>query len=164
MQMPENGVVPPPSADSAPTDPGRVLALDLGEKRIGVAISDPTRLVARRLALFNRRSRQEDAAEIGRLIAQHHATLLIIGLPTRLDGSDSPQTAWVRDYSAALAAILPVPVLFQEETLTTTEARANRAALTSRRNSRRQHAPVDDLAAAFILQRWLDNNQGAGNR
>lgn len=138
--------------------PGRVLALDLGEKRIGVAISDPLRQVARSLTILPRCSRAEDAAAIGRLIAEHTVTLVVVGLPTYLDGRDSAQTAWVRDYAAVLAAQIAIPLVLHDETLTTAEARANLRARSGvgRRSGRRPAQPVDAVAAAHILQRFLD--------
>ncbi|MGB4868784.1 MAG: Holliday junction resolvase RuvX, partial [Candidatus Promineifilaceae bacterium] len=80
---------------------GRVLGLDLGEKRIGVAVSDATRTIATTLAVIKRTSRQDDFAQIGRFIAEQQANLVVVGLPVMLDGHEGEKAAWVRDYAAA---------------------------------------------------------------
>ena len=82
---------------------GRVMALDLGEKRIGVALSDPTRTIASAHSVLTRKSRLEDSARYAHLIAENGVTLLVLGLPITLGRQEGTRAAWVRDYAADLA-------------------------------------------------------------
>jgi len=143
---------------------GRVLALDLGEKRIGVAVSDATRTIATPLALIKRTSRQEDFAQIGRLLAEQQANLLVVGLPIMLDGSEGVKAAWVRDYAAALHEALNVPLAFTDEAFTTVQAEGSLRARGQKGRKIRQN--VDAVAATLILQAFLDtqaNNPQSAN-
>lgn len=134
---------------------GRVMAIDLGEKQIGIALSDPTRMLARGHLVFARQSRKEDFARYQAIIAEKKVTLVVVGLPTHLDGSESRQSAWVRDYSAEFSAQLAIPLIFQGEHYTTNLARAT---MIARRQSRRsRQTQKDAVAAAHILQQYLDS-------
>ena len=134
--------------------PGPVMALDLGEKRIGIALSDPTRTIAAPYAVIGRKSRAEDVARYAQLIAERKVTLLVIGLPITLAGEEGQRAAWVRNYAATLAEQLPVPILFHDESLTTIEAETSLRAQGKR--GRKVKEQVDAVAAAIILQSWLD--------
>ncbi len=129
----------------------RYLALDLGEQRIGVAISD-TAMLARPLEIFRRTSRAADFAHIGALVAKHQIDVVIIGLPLNMDGSAGRQAAWVTDYGAALATTLNLPVHFWDERLTSEEA----ADITRRLGKSPRRGTLDAIAAAVILQSYLD--------
>ena len=133
---------------------GRVMALDLGEKRIGVAISDELRLVAQSYAVIKRKSRKEDYTRYQNIIAEQKITLLVIGLPITLGGEDSQKTTWVRDYAADLGKHIDIPIEFWDESLTTVEAEASLRARNIRGKKARER--VDAVAAAFILQNYLD--------
>jgi len=137
----------------------RALALDLGEKRIGVAISDALGMVARPLEIFLRTSRKADFAHIGALVVAHQVDAVIVGLPLNMDGSEGRQAAWVRDYSAALAETLTVPVHLWDERLTSEEAAdILRARGASRRGKSTAKGTLDAVAAAVILQSYLDSH------
>lgn len=133
---------------------GRVMALDLGEKRIGVALSDTTRTIASPHSVVKRASRAEDYARYARLIAAHDVTLLVIGLPITLGGQEGQRAAWVRDYAAGLAEFVATPVVYWDESLTTVEATA--ALHAQGRRGKRVKERVDAVAAALILQSYLD--------
>lgn len=133
---------------------GRVLALDLGEKRIGVAVSDATRTIATPLAVVKRTSRQADFAAIGRLLAEQQANLLVVGLPVMLDGREGEKAAWVRHYAADLQAQLGIPLAFTDEAFTTVQAENSLRDRGQTGRKIRQH--VDAVAAALILQSYLD--------
>lgn len=138
--------------------PGRVLAIDLGEKRIGLAISDPLRLVARPYAVIQRRSRREDFERIGTIIEAESVVLIVMGLPIPLSGVEGQRAAWVRDYTAELATHLTVPIIMLDESFST-----KRAAASLREqglDARRQRERIDAVAAAFILQDFLDGQAG----
>jgi putative holliday junction resolvase len=133
---------------------GRVLALDLGEKRIGVAVSDETRTIARSHSVLMRTSRLADFEKIGRIIDEEGVTLVVVGLPVHLDGREGQKAAWVRDYTAALANHLNVAAELWDEALTTVAAQES---MRQRGQSRRkQRQWIDAVAAAFILQSYLE--------
>ena len=131
----------------------RALALDLGERRIGVAVSDALGMAARPLEIFSRTSRKADFAHICALVAAHQVDVVIVGLPFNMDGSEGRQAAWVRDYSAALAETLAVPVKFWDERLTSEEA----ADILHAQGKSAAKGTVDAVAAAVILQSYLDS-------
>ena len=141
-----------------PRPTGRIMALDLGEKRIGVALSDPTRVIASPHSVLTRKSRLEDAARYNHLIAENGVTLLVVGLPITLGGQERERAAWVRDYAADLAERLPVPIAFWDESLSTVEAQA--ALRAQGRRGKKLRERVDAVAAAVILQSYLDAQRG----
>ncbi|HSO26894.1 MAG TPA: Holliday junction resolvase RuvX [Anaerolineales bacterium] len=119
-----------------------------------MAVSDATRTIATALAVINRTSRQADFAQIGRLLAEQQANLLVVGLPVMLDGSEGEKAAWVRDYAAALQEALQVSVVFTDEAFTTVQAENSLRARGHKGPKIRQN--VDAVAAALILQSYLD--------
>ncbi len=143
------------SAQERSTGPGsRVLALDLGEKRIGVAISDEGWMLARSLTVLKRRSRQQDFERISRIVGEQDVSLVVVGLPLLASGQEGDKAAWVRDYSDDLQKHLALPVQFWDESYTTVRAEASLRERGIRGKRRRMR--VDAAAAAFILQSYLD--------
>lgn len=140
--------------DGRLTIKGRVMALDLGEKRIGVAVSDPTRTIAKAYGMIPRKSRREDFEHLGRIAAEQAITLLVVGLPVPFSGVEGPMAAWVRDYTADLAQHLGLPAEFWDESLTSVQAEESLRARGKRGKKIKQR--VDEVAAAFILQSYLD--------
>jgi putative Holliday junction resolvase len=141
------------------TAPGKLLALDVGMRRIGVAVCDPLWLSARPLTVLVRRSRNEDFAELARLVAAHEAVRVICGLPLNMDGSEGSQAQTVRKWALRLAQALrailgrPVPVAFWDERLTTFAANEWLAGKADRLGVQ----PGEDaVAAAVLLQSYLD--------
>jgi len=136
----------------------RVLALDVGERRVGIAISDPTGTLARPLQALARGSREEDFAAIAALVAEHDIGLVVVGQPLSLDGTEGPQARRVARYAEALAAHLTVRVISWDERFTTVEAekvlRQGRKEKDRRRA--RTKGELDAVAAAVILQGYLD--------
>ena len=136
------------------TLPGRVMALDLGSKRIGVAVSDPTRTIAQSHSVLKRKSREEDFARYQQILAEQQVTLLVVGLPTTADGEDSETAVWIRDYMAQFSQQSEVPIEFWDESFSTVQAEAS---LRQRgKRGKKARAKVDAVAAAFILQSYLD--------
>jgi len=130
----------------------RILALDVGERRIGVAVSDPTGTLATPHSVIRRRSKAEDFAAVARLAAELGAERVVVGLPLSLDGSVGPQARRVTRYAQALARTLSVPVELYDErysTLTADELLAE--------GGRKRRTPIDAAAAAVILQDYLAN-------
>jgi putative Holliday junction resolvase len=134
--------------------PGRVMALDLGSKRMGVAISDPTRTIAQSYGVVKRKSREEDFARYQKIMAEQKVTLLVVGLPTTAEGEDSETAVWIREYVAEFSQQCAVPVRFWDESFTTVQAEESLRQRGKRGKKARQQ--VDAVAAAFILQSYLD--------
>ncbi len=132
----------------------RVLALDLGGKRIGVAISDELGVVARTLSTIPARGRNVDAATIAALVREHAAGLVLVGLPLHLSGAAGSQAGKVRKFGAYLGTQLAVPVAYWDERYTTVEAA--RLLTQSGVAPRKQRAQIDATAAAILLQSYLD--------
>jgi putative holliday junction resolvase len=133
----------------------RVLALDLGTKRVGVAVSDRSGTIASPLTVVARSgSRRRDHERIARLVAEEEAELVVVGLPLNMDGSRGPAAAAAGDEAGALATVVGVPVVTFDERRTTVTADQLLAQRRVRARDRRQ--VVDQVAAAVILQHWLD--------
>ncbi len=130
----------------------RIMALDVGGRRIGVAVSDETRLIATPLRYVLRGHR--DRAEIRALIERWDVERLVVGMPTGLSGREGPQAADVRAYAEPLAAALNLPLEYWDERLTTTIAEQALISTGTRRAKRREQ--IDAVAAAVILQSYLD--------
>jgi putative Holliday junction resolvase len=141
-------------------DVGRVAGLDVGERRIGVAVSDVTATLARPVAVLQTSGLDGDAveraiAELERLAAEDDGLAsLVVGVPRRLDGSPSDMTPRVEAFAAALRARTALPVVLQDERLTSREAES-RLAL-QERDWRARKKRLDAAAAAIILQDYLD--------
>jgi len=131
-----------------------VIALDFGERRIGVAASDPDGHIARPLTVIERASRAEDMARIGELLRSRHVEKVVVGLPLNLDGSAGPSARRARRFAATLRKALELPVDLWDERLTTAEA--ERALLASDRSRQRRKEVRDAVAASLILQSYLD--------
>jgi len=134
---------------------GRVLGLDVGSRRLGVAVSDPSGTVASPLATLQRRGPAEDATALGRLAAEQDAATVVVGLPLTLSGREGPAAAAVRAYVAELRPLLPgLAFELVDERLSTAAAERALIAGGVRRQGRR--AVVDQVAASLFLQTWLD--------
>jgi putative Holliday junction resolvase len=135
--------------------PGRVIALDVGERRIGVAVSDPTGTLATPHSVIRRRSKVEDFAAVARLVIELEVERVVVGLPLSLNGEVGPQARRVSRYAQALAQRLDVPVELHDERYSTITADA---LLTE--SGRKRRVPIDAAAAAVILQDYLDSQRG----
>ena len=132
---------------------GKLLGIDHGLARIGLAVSDATGLVARELAIIHRKSKREDFAQISRVIEQEQVVGIVVGLPNNLDAvpGQYQQADKVRNWVEHLHAITPLPIIFWDEQLTSEEARE-----LAHQKRRKPAEPIDDLAARIILQSYLD--------
>ena len=132
---------------------GRILGLDLGDVRIGVAISDPGRRVAVPMGTVHTGA-PADLKAIAKLVGDHQVTLVVVGHPLKMSGAPGTRAHHAEEFVAALRQVLRVPVVLQDERLSTVEAdRALREAGAGGRDRRRA---VDRSAAALILQSYLD--------
>jgi putative Holliday junction resolvase len=131
-----------------------VIGLDFGERRIGVAVSDPGGQIARPLLVIERSSLRDDMARIAELARSRRAQKVIVGLPLNLDGSAGPAARRARRFASALGRELDLPIALWDERLTTVEA--ERALLASDRSRQRRKEVRDAVAASLILQSYLD--------
>ncbi|MGE5619105.1 MAG: Holliday junction resolvase RuvX [Sphingomonadaceae bacterium] len=134
------------------------MALDVGERRIGVALSDPTGTIASPLTILHRVAEKKDLEAICDLVEQHAVDRVVIGLPRTLSGEEGPQARRVRRFGEHLAEVLHVPVVYWDERYSTADAERI-AAARSRTRGRGGRVAVDDVAAAVILQSYLDSSQ-----
>ena len=142
------------SSEASPAAPGRVLGLDPGEARIGVAISDPDRRVAVPLGTV-RVGPPDDLRAIASLVSANDVVLIVVGLPLRLSGERGAAALSAEAFAEALRAVVSVPVEMHDERLSTAQAERGLAAAGAR--GRRRRAVVDRAAATVILQAYLDN-------
>ena len=132
----------------------RSLGLDIGEKRIGVAISDPGGILASPFTIIDRRDERQDIEAIINLINQHQVKQIVVGLPRSMNGSIGKQAEKVKAFVQRLCRHIEVPVEFRDERLTTVSAKRLRQAANTKKNKRK--ARDDAVAAALILQGYLD--------
>lgn len=131
----------------------RILALDPGSKRIGVALSDEMRWIAQPLETFERRTLDADVAHIGKLIREHDVGQVIMGMPLRLDGRMGPAAEQVEKFKAHLEEALSISVVAWDERLTSKSAEA--MLIEADVSRRKRKGAVDRVAAAILLQSYL---------
>ena len=130
------------------------MGLDLGEKTIGLALSDTLLTVATPMQTLKRGKFAADAARLDIIISEQGVGGLVVGLPLNMDGSDGPSAQSARAFGRNWAARSPLPVLFQDERLSTSAV--TRTLLDADASRRRRDEVVDKMAAAYILQGVLD--------
>lgn len=133
---------------------GRYMALDVGDRRIGVALSDPLQILASPLQTIVRTSDEYALLEIIRLVNKHEAEKLIVGMPYSLDGTIGPQAEKVLSFKAKMAAQLNIEVVLQDERLSSVTA--DMKLKETRKKSARLKEKIDAAAATVILQSYLD--------
>ncbi len=134
----------------------RIAALDFGRKRIGIAVTDDHGLGAYPVGIFESRSRRHDFDAIVAQLTARQVTLIVVGLPINMDGSEGSSARSARTFGERLGAALGVPVEMQDERLTSLEADERMRELGASRSKRRQKS--DAVAAAVILESWLEKN------
>ena len=139
------------------THPGCVLALDLGKRRIGLAVSDALGITAQGLATLERRNKRADLAALDRLIREYGVTQLLMGNPLHMSGAAGRQSEWVQEFASALEKHTGVPVRLWDERLTTVEA--SRVLRESGISIEKRAAAVDRLSAVILLQSYLDSGE-----
>jgi putative Holliday junction resolvase len=143
----------------------RLLALDVGDSRIGIAISDPNGQVAVPFKTIQRRFLESDIAEIAGLAAEEEVEALVVGLPLSLDGTAGRQAERVQEFASHLQAAVSLPIEFWDERLSTAQAERllsgrQEGQRRARPRPRKGKAEQDALAAAIILQGYLDSRRG----
>ena len=134
---------------------GRILALDVGARRIGLALSDELMLTAQGLETLQRTTLREDIACVASLAAQHGVTLVLIGNPMNMSGNEGRQSAWVRDFAERLHARSGLAVRLWDERLTTKEA--ERVLRSSGISRVKRGQAVDRLSAVILLASYLES-------
>jgi len=135
----------------------RILAVDPGEKRIGLAISDPTGMIANPLTVIQHISRPVDAATISQIAGEQQAGRIIIGQALDIDGRPTTQSRRAARLAAAIRDQTDLPIELWDESDSTQTARSVRMAMGVRRQKRSGH--LDELAATVILQSYLDRSE-----
>ena len=141
---------------------GRVLGLDVGSKRIGVAISDPLGITAQGLETIRRQNKRVDFATLEKLIRDHEVREIVVGLPLRLSGDEGIQSDKMRQFASEIEDRFHLPVHLWDERLTSAEA--NRVLRESEVSIEKRAAAVDRMAAVLILQSWMENRSHAFSR
>jgi putative Holliday junction resolvase len=140
------------------TTESRVLALDLGRKRIGLALSDELGITAQGLETLQRASIRADLAELAGLITEKGVALILMGKPLHMSGHEGRQAEYTRDFAERLGKATGVPVEFRDERLTTVQAeRVLREGGVRLREDRARS--VDRLSAVLLLQDYLDSRR-----
>ena len=134
-----------------------LLGLDIGDIRIGVALSDELGVAAHPLCTLTRKNRKVDLIAIADLISIHKVERVIMGLPISLDGSIGPQAEKVQKFAQRLEGVINIPIEFQDERFTTAEAEAILQELN--KDAKEQKEMVDEVAAVLILTDYLKQNQ-----
>jgi putative Holliday junction resolvase len=137
----------------------RAFGLDVGTKTVGIAVSDALGITAQPVRTIRRTNLRADLAELKRLVEEQEVTLLVIGLPLNMDGTEGPRAEASRAFAAAAAKATALPVEFQDERLTTVAA--ERVLLEADVSRKKRREVIDQLAAQLILQSWLDARRPA---
>jgi putative Holliday junction resolvase len=140
----------------------RILGLDYGEKRIGVAVSDELGFTAQGLTTVMRKNRRQDLLQIAELAKSYNVEKVVVGYPVRLDGTEGIQCEKVNRFIGRLESFVQMPIIKWDETLTTKTAEEILMTANMRREKRK--SIVDKLAAMLILQDYLDDMERKGRR
>jgi putative Holliday junction resolvase len=139
----------------SPDLPGRILALDLGKRRIGVAVSDPLRITAQGIPTLERTNIREDLERLRQLVEERGVSLILLGNPINMSGAEGRQSEYVRDFARRLQTSAGVPVKLWDERLTTVEAQ--RVLRESGVSIAKRARAVDRLSAVILLESYLDS-------
>lgn len=132
---------------------GRVMALDVGSKRIGVAVTDPLGITAQGLDTIQRQNKRRDLEALGQVLTKYDVREIVVGLPLRLSGAEGTQSERMRLFADDLRAHFGLPVHLWDERWTSTEA--NRLLRETDLSIKKRGQAVDRMAAILILQSWM---------
>ncbi len=133
---------------------GALFGLDIGEKTIGVAVCDPSRIVATPVGTIRRKKFTIDAEQLAALAAERRIVGLVIGLPLNMDGTEGPSAQRARAFARNLPRVLNLPAAFWDERLSTAAMERDLIAMDTSRAKRAEK--IDEMAATFILQGAID--------
>lgn len=129
--------------------------MDVGSRRIGLAISDPLGITAQGLDTIHRQNKRVDFAQLERVIREHAVTEIVMGLPLRMSGAEGIQAEKMQAFAEQIRRRFKLPVHLWDERLTS--AQANRLLKETEMSIKRRGAVVDQMAAVLILQSWMDS-------
>ncbi len=150
------------SSDVTPRSLQRVLGLDVGSKRIGIAISDPLGITAQGLETLQRKNKRLDFEKLSRLVLDHEVAEIVVGFPLRMSGAEGVQAEKMQRFAQELRERVGLPVHLWDERLTSAEA--NRLLRETEMSIRRRGEVVDQMAAVLILQSWMEHRSQAAAR
>ena len=136
------------------SDKPRLIGLDIGDRRIGIAIADPLGITAAGLETIERQNSKIDVEKVKELAERHGATQIVVGLPLNMDGSSGEQADKVRSFASKLARATGLPIVYEDERLSTVSA--IRTLTVQGVDTGKNRDNVDRQAAAIILQKFLD--------
>ena len=143
--------------DVTPKPIGRVLGLDVGSRRIGIAVSDPLGITAQGLDTLQRRNKRQDLAALERVIREYQVTEIVVGLPLRMSGDEGTQSDKMQVFAEDLRKRFRMPVHLWDERLTSAEA--NRLLRETELSIEKRAKAVDRMAAILILQGWMEGSR-----
>ena len=149
----QSSQIPHPSNERPP---GRTLGLDVGSRRIGIAVSDPLGITAQGLETLQRRNKRHDLAALEHIIRDYAVKQIVIGLPLRMSGAEGTQSDKMLLFAEDLRKRFRLPVHLWDERLTSAEA--NRLLRETELSIEKRAKAVDRMAAVLILQGWMDGN------
>lgn len=132
----------------------RAMGLDVGTKTVGVAVTDELGFTAQGVTTVRRGSLKVDLAQLKAIAEERQVDRVVIGLPLNMDGSEGPRAETTRRFGAALEKVLPLPIIYWDERLTTVAA--ERALLEADLSRQKRREVIDQVAASLILQGWLE--------
>ena len=132
---------------------GRSLGIDLGIKRVGIALSDNLNMIASPLKTLTYDNKKDLLIQLNKLIFEFDVEIIVLGLPLNMSGTDSLQTKKIRDFKSSLS-VLKVPIIYEDERLSSVSAK--RSMVTQNIKTGHNKAEIDMRAAAIILQQYLD--------
>jgi len=138
--------------------PTRILGLDVGSRRIGLAISDPLGITAQGLNTLQRQNKRSDFAQLEQVIRDYQVAEIVIGLPLRMTGGEGTQAEKMQSFAEEIRRRFRLPVHLWDERLTS--AQANRVLRETDMSIKRRGQVVDQMAAVLILQSWIDARAG----
>ena len=147
---------------SIPRPAGRILALDVGSRRIGIAVSDPLGITAQGLETLERKNKRYDFAHLHRVIREYEVREIVVGLPLRMSGAEGTQSEKMRVFAEELHKKFGLPVHLWDERLTSAEA--NRFMRETELSIEKRGKAVDRMAAVLILQSWMEQQSAVGSR
>jgi putative Holliday junction resolvase len=139
------------------TIPGRILALDLGKKRIGMAISDELGITAQGIPTLERRNKRSDFTALAALVRDNNIRQIVLGLPLRMSGEEGTQADWVRQFAEELKKHVDVPVALRDERWTSKQA--ERVLMGSGIRHEDRKPAIDRMSAVILLQDYMDSRE-----
>jgi len=157
----DDGEARPVDKPSETRPAGRVLGLDVGSRRIGLAVSDLLGITAQGLVTLERRNKRHDFRELERVIREYDVKEIVVGLPLRMSGAEGTQAEKMQAFADELRRRFQLPVHLWDERLTSAEA--NRLLRETELSIEKRGKAVDRMAAVLILQGWMERRSAAGS-